>query len=161
MKHLLITIVFLLGSFFAKAQTELWQKQLLQKVNDLRQKGCKCGRKTYPAAPKLTWDAQLESSAASHAVDMFKNKYFEHNSLNGKNYSDRIEAAGYHWKSSGENIANGQVNVTDVFNDWKKSTSHCENMMNKDFQNMGAAQVKDYWVQDFGAKFPVKKQNLQ
>ena len=152
-----IIIILLSSSIFANAQTELWQKQLLQKVNTLRQKGCKCGRKTFPPAPKLTWESRLEQSATSHAVDMYKNKYFEHNSLNGDSYADRIDATGYNWKFSGENIAEGQKDVNEVFKDWFTSRTHCENMMNKDFRNMGAAQVKTYWVQDFGTLLPNKK----
>ena len=153
----IITIILLVGNISANAQTELWQKQLLQKVNEIRQKGCKCGRKNYPPVPKLTWNNKLEQSANNHAVDMYKNNYFQHNSRNGTNYSQRIEAAGYNWKFSGENIAEGQENANDVFMDWLKSTSHCQNMMNKDFRNIGMANCKTYWVQDFGTLFPIAK----
>lgn len=153
----IITVIVLVGNISANAQTELWQKQLLQKVNEIRQKGCKCGRKNYPAVAKLTWNNKLEQSANNHAVDMYKNNYFQHNSRNGTNYSQRIEAAGYNWKFSGENIAEGQENANDVFLDWFKSTSHCQNMMNKDFKNIGIANCKTYWVQDFGTLFPSVK----
>jgi uncharacterized protein YkwD len=149
---MIISTLFI--SISASAQTELWQKQLLQKVNETRQKGCKCGKKTYPAVPKLTWNNSLEQSANNHAVDMYKNSYFDHSSLNGASYSERIEAAGYNWKFSGENIAEGQENAKDVFLDWLTSPSHCKNMMEKNFKNMGAARCKNYWVQDFGTLFP-------
>jgi uncharacterized protein YkwD len=153
-RTLIVTIALLASSIAAQAQTELWQKQILQKVNEIRQKGCKCGRKTYPAVPKLSWNSNLEQSANNHAVDMYKNNYFDHNSLNGASYSERIEAAGYNWKFSGENIAEGQENANEAFSDWLKSTTHCQNMMNKSFKNMGVARCKNYWVQDFGTLFP-------
>ncbi|MDQ3277043.1 MAG: CAP domain-containing protein, partial [Bacteroidota bacterium] len=43
---------------------------LLQMVNDVRKKGCKCGDTYYPAAPILAWNSQLEKAALVHSNDM-------------------------------------------------------------------------------------------
>lgn len=144
-----LIFLFLFCTQVLSAQNE-WQQDLLNQVNTLRQKGCKCGSKNYAATTALTWDSKLELAANNHAVDMKTKRYFSHTSRNGKDFAHRIEAAGYRWGRSGENIAEGQPDVNTVFKDWKKSPTHCKNMMSPEFRNMGAARSGDYWVQDFG-----------
>ncbi len=148
-----ITLFFTFISFFASdilAQNELWQEKILLDVNALRAKGCKCGSKTYPPAPPLTWNNRLELAANHHAADMYKNKYFNHIDLTGKSGAERIDAVGYNWAVYGENIAQGQTSGKEAFIAWRKSPTHCENLMKKDFREMGVSVVGDYWVQEFG-----------
>jgi uncharacterized protein YkwD len=119
-------------------------------VNVLRAKGCKCGSVTYPPAPPLTWNNRLELAANHHAADMFKNKYFNHVGLDGRQGAERIDAVGYNWMVYGENIAQGQTSGREAFIAWRKSPTHCENLMKKEFREMGVSVVGDYWVQEFG-----------
>jgi uncharacterized protein YkwD len=151
-KILKISLLSLLFPFALMAQSQKWQKELLDEVNNLRKTGCKCGKKYYPPAPALTWNKLLEQSANNHAADMNNNDYFSHTSQNGQSYAKRIEAAGYVWRACAENIAIGQRNGKEAFAGWRKSPSHCANMMNKSVKEMGAANEGNLWVQDFGAK---------
>ncbi len=148
-------IVFSSLSFVAQSQNA-WQQDLLNQVNALRQKGCRCGNKNFPTTKVLTWNNDLELSSSNHAIDMDVKRYFSHQSPNGDGFAERIEKAGYNWGRSGENIATGQTSVNEVFMAWRKSPSHCKNMMNAEFKEMGAARSSNYWVQDFGTLLEIK-----
>lgn len=76
----LISIFFLV--FALKAQN-VWQTELLNKVNELRKSGCRCGGKYYAATTPLVWNTQLELAATNHATDMSVKKYFNHKSKMG------------------------------------------------------------------------------
>lgn len=124
---------------------------LLQLVNDARKKGCKCGNTYYPPVPALTWNNQLERAAYGHSTDMFRNRYFSHTGSDGSGTGERITNAGYSWRFFGENIAEGYPSEKEVVKGWLSSPGHCANIMSKNYKEMGAARVGDYWTQDFGS----------
>src|ERR1019366_7617806 len=75
----------------------------------------------------------------------------------GSDPAQRVERAGYKYRSTGENIAAGQVKAEDAVATWIKSPEHCANLMNPAFTEMGAAFAVDsksemgvYWTQEFG-----------
>ncbi len=126
--------------------------QILQLVNDARQKGCTCGSTVMPAVPVLTWNDQLAKAAYDHSKDMFDNNYFSHTGLNGSTPGDRIKAAGYNWSGYGENIASGYTTEQQVMNAWLASEGHCKNIMSANIKEMGAGREGNYWTQVFGKK---------
>ena len=128
------------------------KKLLLQLINQVRQKGCKCGDTFYPATTSLGWNPQLEQAALVHSNDMYVNNYFSHASKDGSKAGNRIDKAGYSWKTYGENIAFGYRTESDVVKGWLKSPGHCKNIMSKSFKEMGVARVGDYWTQVFATK---------
>ena len=96
-------------------------------------------------------------AAYHHAKDMARNKYFSHNSRDGKTLKDRVVKAGYSFKglksvTFGENIAYGQESIDEVMKGWLTSERHCKNLMNGAFKEVGIAEVTRYWVQDFGGR---------
>jgi uncharacterized protein YkwD len=131
--------------------TNLDNAALLKLVNNVRATGCNCGTTAMPAVAPLTWNEILAKSSLIHSTDMNATGQFIHNSSDGTSFSDRITAAGYKWRTVGENIAAGQKTEQQVFTDWLNSEGHCKNMMNGSFKDMGAAWVGTYWTQDFGA----------
>ncbi|MGZ3938288.1 MAG: CAP domain-containing protein [Flavisolibacter sp.] len=124
---------------------------MLQLVNNARKKGCNCGNKYYPPVAALTWNNQLERAAYGHSTDMFRNRYFSHTGSNGSATGERITNAGYNWRFFGENIAQGYPSEKEVVAGWLSSPGHCANIMSKNYKEMGAARVGDYWTQDFGS----------
>ncbi len=119
----------------------------LAEINTLRQKGCYCGNQWMPPAPPLEWDILLEAAAERHAYDMAQHDHFGHNGTDGSDVSDRINGTGYRWGKIAENIAYGYDSIALVVKGWKDSPSHCENMMDSTFTEMGAASANEYWVQ--------------
>ncbi|CDF83093.1 hypothetical protein with SCP/PR1 domain-containing protein [Pseudomonas knackmussii B13] len=139
-----------------------WQaegQQLLQLVNKARSQARQCGGQPYAAAPPLSWNAVLGSTAEAHSRDMANNNYFDHKDRAGQTPGDRAELAGYSAQQIGENIAAGQGTPQRVLDGWLASAGHCANLMNPQFREMGAAYAVDpksdagiYWTGMFGAQ---------
>lgn len=125
---------------------------ILQMVNDLRSKGCKCGDTYYPPALPVVWNSLLEAAASAHANDMYKKNYFSHIGSDGSNGGMRIDKAGYKWVAYGENIAAGYGSELSAIEGWILSPLHCKNMMNKSYKEMGVARAGNYWTQDFASR---------
>ena len=125
---------------------------MLQLVNEVRKKGCQCGETYYYPAPPLTWNTKLEAAAYHHSVDMKKNKYFSHYAPDGSRGGNRIERAGYVWKTYGENIGEGYKTEKEMLAGWLSSPGHCKNIMNKAYKEMGVARTGTLWTQTFGTR---------
>lgn len=126
--------------------------KILELVNAARKKGCKCGDTYYPPAPAVTWNDRLEAAALVHAADMSSKKFFSHTASDGSRAGERISRAGYRWMTYGENIGMGFLTETEMVSGWLKSPSHCRNIMNRQYREMGVARVGKYWTQDFGSR---------
>jgi uncharacterized protein YkwD len=139
------------------AGNESFKNEFLNRINKVRQQGCKCGSNYMPPVAPLVWNDVLTDAAEGHAKDMSKRSYFSHTGKNGSSIEDRIKAAGYTYDgyksfAIGENIAMGQETIAEVSNGWFKSVGHCKNLMNADFREIGIAEYNKYWVQDFGGR---------
>lgn len=128
------------------------KSSMLQLVNAVRTAGCTCGTTRMPAVAAVTWNDQLAQAAYNHSKDMFTQDYFSHTSPGGTEPGARITAAGYIWRTYGENIALGYTSEQSVVDGWVASEGHCKNIMNANFREMGAGREGGYWTQEFGAK---------
>ena len=137
-----------------------WQhagRAILQQVNQARATPRNCGGQAFAAAPPLTWNVRLARSALAHSRDMAARNYFSHTSKGGSQADGRARHAGYNWQRIGENIAAGQISAQQAVAGWLASPSHCPNIMNPHFTEMGAAYAVNpesdsliYWTQVFG-----------
>jgi uncharacterized protein YkwD len=131
---------------------------ILQQVNEARARGATCGSRRFGAAAPVSWNGQLFKAAAGHSRDMAENNYFSHNSLRGTEAFQRAEAAGYKWKTVGENIAAGTTYTVDnVVHGWLKSPAHCNNIMDPDYNEIAVACIANggstygsYWTMVLG-----------
>ncbi len=93
----------------------------------------------------------LSVSAKAHANDMEQNNYFSHESIDGATLENRVLDAGYKYSYIGENIALGQNNPTGVIKSWLDSPQHKDNLLSKDFTEIGIGYTnKLHWVAVFG-----------
>lgn len=127
---------------------------MLDKVNELRSKGCFCGRKYMPPVGPLVWNDTLYASAMDHATQMEAYDFFAHYSIDGKDIGARLDAFHYPWQFAGENLGEGQRSFDEVLYEWQKSRSHCRMLMNPNMAEMAVARYSNYWVQHFGKKLP-------
>ncbi len=131
---------------------------LLDGVNQARAAGRVCGTQSYPPAPPLRWNAQLGAAALEQSSEMASRRKLDHVGRDGGTVVERSRRAGYDWSRIGENIAYGQWSPQEVLATWLASPSHCANIMNGDFTDMGAAYSRTaeggagviYWAQVFG-----------
>ncbi|MCU7915099.1 MAG: Ig-like domain-containing protein [Candidatus Thiodiazotropha sp. (ex Gloverina cf. vestifex)] len=135
------------------------EKLTLTLVNNVRAATRSCGSTNYPAVAPLAWHCLLENAAQGHSTSMVDNDYHEHTGIDGSSPGDRITAAGYTWRSYGENIAGGYPDEDAVMEGWLESPGHCSNIMNSRFTELGAASAENsastydiYWTQNFATQ---------
>ena len=136
-----------------------FRAKALARVNKVRAAGANCrseGR-FAPAGP-LAWNDRLAQAAALHSHDMSSHNFFSHNGHDGRSQKQRIDAAGYPWKSIGENIEAGSRSVDEAVESWMASDHHCANIMDPVFTDLGLACVRGepldtyetYWTMELG-----------
>lgn len=134
------------------------RQRMLDLVNRARAQRRSCGNKAFAAARSIRWNNMLATASSVHATDMAQFNYFSHRGRDGSSAAQRVEQAGYRYRVTGENIAAGQMKAEDAVAAWIGSPTHCANLMNPAFTEMGVAFAVDrtskfgvYWTQEFGA----------
>lgn len=89
----------------------------------------------------LTYNQKLATAAGSKAQNMFANNYWAHFGPNGETPWQFITASGYRYESAGENLAKNFLYSKNVVSAWMNSPTHRENMLRKDFTEVGFAVV--------------------
>jgi len=153
-----VHLAFLMVLFITKISFAQSEQEILSKVNDIREGGCNCGDVRMKAVHPVIWNDQLEFSALLHARDMKQHNYFGHYSKSGHDVGTRVEKIGYRWLVIGENLGEGQKNFDEVLEDWIKSETHCEMLMDPRVTEMGVAKLGKYWVQHFGKPAEANKE---
>lgn len=90
----------------------------------------------------LTLNEQLSQAARQKAKDMFAKAYWAHNAPDGRTPWVFIRTSGYDYVFAGENLAKGFTNSEDIVSAWMASTSHRENMLSSNYQEIGFAVEK-------------------
>lgn len=94
--------------------------------------------------PSLRRNSKLAKAAASHSSDMVSEGYFDHTSLDGDTFVDRVLRAGYTKRNAGwtlgENIAWGTGELStpaQVMEAWMNSSGHRANIVKKAYRDLG------------------------
>jgi len=103
--------------------------------------------------PPLKPNPTLLAAARAHAANMAKQDKLAHE-LDDKTPEDRITATGYKYERWGENIGWKYESPKAAVAEWMDSPVHKDNVLNKDFTEVGVAVAKNekgerYWVQVF------------
>ncbi|MFQ5452375.1 MAG: CAP domain-containing protein [Candidatus Paceibacterota bacterium] len=89
----------------------------------------------------LKYNEQLAAAARNKARDMFEKDYWAHYAQDGTTPWSFILAAGYKYKSAGENLAHGFLFSDQVVEAWMQSQTHRENLLRANYQDIGFAIV--------------------
>jgi uncharacterized protein YkwD len=94
--------------------------------------------------PDLKQQAQLANASVDHSQDMVDNKYFAHDSLDGRDVVARLKQVGYIPKAGdwvvGENLVWGSGSFATpkaLVDAWMNSPPHRENLLSGDFKEVG------------------------
>ena len=134
------------------------EDEMLVYVNEARARGARCANTRFPPAPPMTMNQFARYAARLHSRDMASQNYFEHVSLDGRMFDERMRAAGFMGGSPwGENLAGGQGDAADAVEGLMNSPGHCRNIMNPEFLVVGmgyafdqSSSLRHYWTQNFG-----------
>jgi uncharacterized protein YkwD len=98
--------------------------------------------------PALTEQDELGQASVDHSEDMVDNKYFAHDSLDGRDVVARLEAVSYIPKAGewivGENLAWGSGTLATpkaLVGAWMNSPPHRANLLSADFREVGLGVV--------------------
>jgi uncharacterized protein YkwD len=98
--------------------------------------------------PDLTQQAQLAKASVDHSQDMVTNKYFAHDSPDGRDVVARLTEVQYIPKDGdwvvGENLAWGSGGLATpraLVNAWMNSPPHRENLLSGDYKEVGMGVV--------------------
>lgn len=103
--------------------------------------------------PALTMNTLLNESAARKCEDMAARNYWDHNTPEGVEPWEFIQAAGYQYSKAGENLAYGFLDEEAVVTGWMESPTHRDNLLgayqevgfavcvSEDYQNEGRQQI--------------------
>lgn len=102
--------------------------------------------RTSAGVPALRESRVLAEVARAHAEAMAATGRFSHIGADGRRPYQRVNAAGYCFRATAENIAYGAPHVEDALSQWMGSTSHRISLLGRTFRDFGIANVADYWV---------------
>lgn len=133
-------------------------QQAVQQLNELRQQGdAPCAGAITDMQP-LAWESRLASSAHAQAADLALRDLLSHVDARQRGLGARLRSAGYAAAGAGENLAAGQTDFDDTLQAWLASPSHCANLMQAEFRDVGLACVQRrgsryerFWVAHLGA----------
>lgn len=154
---LIFKAIFELDFVFVAKKSALFADINAQKIIELTNE-----KREEFGLPPLKENELLTKAAQEKAEDMIRNKYFSHNNPYGIAPWNWIEKNGYHYYYAGENLAMNFFDGKDVVEAWLNSSSHRENILNKNYKDTGVAvaygditnegQNKAIVVQMFGSK---------
>lgn len=102
---------------------------------------------------KLKLDDTLSRVATIRAMEIALYDKFSHVRPNGTYYSEIFDDLKVVSRTSGENIAYGQLDGNEVCDAWSKSKGHYANMINESYNKLGVGiytyNGRIYWVQIF------------
>lgn len=141
---LIVSVGILANTFWGTIQqhvlsyaTNMSISGLLQETNEERVAG---------GLGSLTLNGSLNQAAQAKANDMAARNYWSHNTPDGNPPWVFFDAAGYDYKSAGENLAYGFDNSTETIIGWMNSPGHKANIMNTGYVDVGfgIANADDY-----------------
>jgi uncharacterized protein YkwD len=144
-------------------------QRAVERLNQVRRlQHAPCGASTGSAgsagsaAQTLAWESRLAESAHEHAMDLALNDRLSHVDSRQRSFGTRLRGVGYAAAGAGENLAAGQRDADDAIAAWLDSPSHCVNLMQPEYRDVGLACVQRrgaryerFWVAHLGA--PVRR----
>lgn len=112
--------------------TDITVDKLYQLTNGIRQQN---------NLSTLEYNEQLAQAAQKKAADMFAKNYWSHYGPNSETPWDFILSSGYRYETAGENLAKNFLFSQGVVDAWMNSTTHRENILRKDYTQIGFAVV--------------------
>ena len=137
----------------------------VEQLNALRlDSSAPCAAPGASAMQRLHWEARLALSAHEQAVDLAARDQLSHVDSRNRGLGTRLRSVGYAAAGAGENLAAGQTAIEDTLQAWLASPSHCANLMQPEYRDIGLACVQRrgsryerFWVAHFGAPVAARR----
>ncbi len=114
--------------------------------------GIVAGLRRQEGLSSMTPDSRLEQAALQQAGYMAASKRMVHTTGWGRDFATRVKGNGIEGAAA-ENIAEGRMDLTRLFDMWMNSPPHRRNLLDPRFERFGLAYVRDdkrpdwlYWA---------------
>ena len=131
-------------------------QQVVDQLNDVRRGAAPCAA-AGAAMQRLSWESRLAASAREQAMDLAVQDRLSHVDSRNRSFGTRLRSVGYAAAGAGENLAAGQTDIDDALQAWLASPSHCANLMQPEYRDVGVAcmqrrgsRYERFWVAHFG-----------
>lgn len=94
-------------------------------------------KRTEAGLKPLTLDNTLIKVARYKSDCMIQKNFFDHTNPDGTKWTNWLQALGYSYNTTGENIAYNTYDAVELFNQWWNSPGHRANMMNASYNKVG------------------------
>lgn len=94
-------------------------------------------KRTEAGLSPLTMDDTLLQVARYKSNHMIQYDYFDHTNPDGTKWTSWLQAIGYEYTATGENIAYNTYDPVELFTQWWNSEGHRANMMNPAYNKVG------------------------
>lgn len=113
--------------------------------------------RTAAGCPALTPNDTLIQVARAHSQDMAVHRFLEHTGSDGRTPAQRVQDAGYQFRTMAENVAAGRLTPESAVQGWMESPEHRSNILNCELRDTGVGVVETpddptyglYWTQLF------------
>jgi uncharacterized protein YkwD len=128
----------------------------VEQLNAMRRQRAACAV-AGASMQRLAWEERLAESATEQARDLALRDRLSHVDSRNRGLGARLRSVGYAAAGAGENLAAGQTEIGDALQAWLASPSHCANLMQPEYRDVGLACVQRrgsryerFWVAHFG-----------
>jgi uncharacterized protein YkwD len=135
---------------------EQQMQRAVEQLNALRRQPASCAA-AGADVQHLSWETRLAASAKEQARDLAVQDRLSHVDSRNRGLGVRLRSVGYAAAGAGENLAAGQSDIGDALQAWLASPSHCANLMQPEYRDVGLACVRRrgsryerFWVAHFG-----------
>jgi uncharacterized protein YkwD len=135
---------------------DLQMQKAVEQLNALRRQAAPCAAAST-VMQRLSWETKLAASAHEQAMDLAVQDRLSHVDSRNRGLGVRLRSVGYAAAGAGENLAAGQTDIEDALQAWLASPSHCANLMQPEYRDVGLACVQRrgsryerFWVAHFG-----------
>jgi len=135
---------------------EQQMQRAVEQLNAMRHQAAPCAA-VGAAMQRLSWETRLAASAQEQAADLAVHDRLSHVDSRNRSLGVRLRSVGYAAAGAGENLAAGQSGIDDALQAWLASPSHCANLMQPEYRDVGLACVQRrgsryerFWVAHFG-----------
>lgn len=145
------------GAAFESCADDQQLQRAVEQLNALRRQAAPCAAAAGAAMQRLSWESRLAASAREQAMDIAAQDRLSHVDSRNRGFGARLRSVGYAAAGAGENLAAGQTDIADALQAWLVSPSHCANLMQPEYRDVGLACVQRrgsryerFWVAHFG-----------
>lgn len=135
---------------------EQQMQRAVEQLNALRRQPAQCAA-SGAEVQQLSWESRLAASAKEQARELAVQDRLSHVDSRNRGLGVRLRSVGYAAAGAGENLAAGQSDIGDALQAWLASPSHCANLMQPEYRDVGLACVQRrgsryerFWVAHFG-----------